>query len=405
MRKKTFVAYSRKNALKDIAGKVTYYAARTAGILKYPEIIHIEGKITLKGDTTVYFGTLTRYNDLYQFTVKTCRDTFEGKIVDEKGRAKLLQGEKITSGKPLRNYPALIDKAFSMTEKYYFDKNLVNLSEWQDFKENVADIKSKIVDDYELNAVIYWYRKKLPLPKYEIQKKRKGKNGQINKNSFDPKEIKPATILINLNNIPQKADDINHFFEDIQDKHCANLIIDMRGRKKVQMSQALFLAGHLANHSALWGIYLTQKGSNNFNPLPNPAEYEKVLADYWQFSGTNAKLYRNTGFYMRTKPDAPSFEGKIYVLTDQKTSGVAEALTIFLKKENIAITVGQKTSGSPMFTEAIPISNDYFVSIQVAQFYDKSGRNYINKGTEPDIEVIDEDILSLIDVINNLSQE
>ena len=136
-KKQTFQAHTRKDALKDIAGTFTYYAARTAGILKYPEIIHIEGKISLQGDTTLYSGTLIQYDDPFQFSAKTRKNKFDGKIVDTKGGAKLLQGEKVSSDKPLRDYASLIDKAFLYTEKYYYDRNLSDLSEWKDFKEKV----------------------------------------------------------------------------------------------------------------------------------------------------------------------------------------------------------------------------------------------------------------------------
>lgn len=42
--KNTFEAFSRKDALKDLAGIFTYTLAKAAGRLKYPEIVFIEWK-------------------------------------------------------------------------------------------------------------------------------------------------------------------------------------------------------------------------------------------------------------------------------------------------------------------------------------------------------------------------
>ena len=47
----TFVAHTRKDALKEMAGTFTYMLAKTAGKLKYPEIVHSEGTITSQSDT------------------------------------------------------------------------------------------------------------------------------------------------------------------------------------------------------------------------------------------------------------------------------------------------------------------------------------------------------------------
>ena len=53
----TFKAFTRKDALKDIAGFFTYNLARAAGKLKYPEIVYIEGKTEMQKDKR-YFGCI-----------------------------------------------------------------------------------------------------------------------------------------------------------------------------------------------------------------------------------------------------------------------------------------------------------------------------------------------------------
>jgi len=393
---KTFEAHTRKDALKDIAGTFTFFAARTAGILKYPEIIHIEGEISEQPDATFYSGTFIHLDDSYQFKAETRQNSFTGKIVDNKNRTRLLHGEKISSDKPLRNYATLINKAFLITEKYYFDRNLIKLSEWQNFKEDVNDMKSDISDDYELAAVIYWYRKKLPFPRYEIEKTEIKENVTKRKKSFVPNEIEKQTILLRVSDIPDRVTDMKQLFNEIQNNQCTNLIIDLRGRKKLQLTSAVLLANHLTVHSVLWGAYLTQKWTNTNGSLPNPVEYETHLKNFARLPNKDKKFYLETGFYLKTEPANTVFKGKTFLLIDQRTSKVAEALAIALKNENIATLVGQKSAGLPMLTDLLPIDQFYHMSIQVAQFHDKEGKSYFTNGITPDLEVSDEDALSYL---------
>ena len=66
--KNTFEAFTRKNALKDIAGSFTYTLAKTAGKLKYPEIVFIEGTTQNKKDSLHLNGTFTYFDKQFPFS-------------------------------------------------------------------------------------------------------------------------------------------------------------------------------------------------------------------------------------------------------------------------------------------------------------------------------------------------
>jgi hypothetical protein len=50
----TFEAYTRRDALKELAGTFTYLLAKTAGKVKFPEIVHSFGRFFVISDTTYY---------------------------------------------------------------------------------------------------------------------------------------------------------------------------------------------------------------------------------------------------------------------------------------------------------------------------------------------------------------
>lgn len=391
----SFEAYTRKDALKDLAGTFTYLAAKAVGKVKFPELVHSFGRFFVISDTTYYTGSFDYLDKSYLLTVKTAKNSFIGKITDNKKKIHPLAGDKLETDKPLKNYPAMIANALSMTEKYYFDPGLSSSAEWQNFKTKVNDLKFRIADDWELAANFYWYGKKLPMP-YKIEKTEKDLSEPQKKKTYFLKEVKPKTGLIELASLPEEPAAMDQLFRDIQKKDYANLVIDARGKNSPQLSAAILFANHLTNRSGFWGFYLTRKWADTNNSVPKQADYERVLKNFNTLQNKTNQLYQEPGFYLKTEPALPTFKGKIYVLIDSQTSKVSEAMSIWLKSEKIATIVGHKSAGLPMLTETLTIEKQYLLSLQTAQFYDKEGKNYFNQGIEPDSQVTGDDALSFL---------
>jgi len=78
--KQTFEAYTRKEALKDIAGSFTYTLAKAAGKLKHPEIVFIEGKTQSIKDSLHLTGTFTYFDKQYPFSAAISGNSFKGRF-------------------------------------------------------------------------------------------------------------------------------------------------------------------------------------------------------------------------------------------------------------------------------------------------------------------------------------
>lgn len=70
--RKIFEAYSRKDALKDLAGVFTYTLAKASGKLKFAEIVFIEGKTQSKNDSLLLVGTFNYFDKQYPFSASIC---------------------------------------------------------------------------------------------------------------------------------------------------------------------------------------------------------------------------------------------------------------------------------------------------------------------------------------------
>ena len=391
----TFEAYTREDALKELAGTFTYMLAKTAGKLKYPEIVHSNGKISIIKDTTFYSGSFYYLDKTYTFTAKTWQSSFVGTIVDNRNRQHPLFGDKVPSNMPLKDYGAIIDQAFSLTEKYYFDRKLQSSSEWKTFKNDVNKVKANIADDYELVATFYWYGKKLPMGSYEIRKNfiREGNPNRMKNAAI--RELNSKTILLDLGNLAEDAKGMAELFTQIQKANYSNLILDARGRRNIPLHSALILCDHLTSQRTLWGSYVTKLATDANDQLPLYSELEKSLKNFRSFSDNNDILNGN-GVYLKTEPAIPGFKGIVYILIDHRTSKVAEAFAIWLKKEKMATIVGEESSGSPMLAHTFDLDKQYQITIQVAQFLDRDGKSYVDVKTVPDIVVNEGDALNFL---------
>ena len=391
----TFVAHTRKDALKEMAGTFTYMLAKTAGKLKYPEIVHSEGTITSQSDTIFYNGNFEYLDKSFPLKAKSWKNNFLGQLTDNKNRSHPLTGVSIASDKPLRDYAALINKAFVLTEQTCWDGNMVQSAEWNSFKSKVNELKSRIADDYEMGAVIFWFSKKITIAPYEIRKISKRESEPKAKRSYSARELKPNVAYLDLSELPFEKADMDELFREIQKKSYSTLILDARGRKNLQLVSAALLSNHLAPKPADWGVYLTRKWLDSSSAVPKPSEYNRNLKNATAIAENNFSLYTEKGFYLKPDPAASLFHGKIYLLVDNRTSRLAEALAIWLKSDKLATLVGQKTSGLPLLYENILLTPQYRISLPTAQFYDKLGKNWMGIGVEPDLPV-QEDPLSYL---------
>ena len=383
----TFETHTRKDALKEMAGSFMYMVAKTAGKVKYPELLHGEGKISYRADTVNYDGKIDYPDKIFSLKAKTWNDNFFGLLTDSKNRTTVLTGKKLSTDKPLRDYPTLINNSFSLIEKFYWDPNLKKSSDWQNFKSDVGDLKVKIADDYELAMMMMWLGKKLTQVPHEIRKlNKKAPDPQQKKNNL-LKIITANKAILFLNNIPDTREEMDQLFKEIQDKHIEKLIIEAEGSRNISINSALLLANHLTPLPANWGCYLTRRWTETEYSIPVPPNWVRLLKNPLEFSGLSNTIFSEKGFYLKTALASPTFKGKVYFLINKWSSNAAEALAIYLKNEKLATLVGQKSAGAPALTNVYELDKQYRILIPFAQFYDKNGKSYQETGVEPDLAV------------------
>ncbi len=391
----TFEAYTRKNALKDIAGTFTYTLAKTAGKLKYPEIVFIEGKVDQKADSMLLTGTFIYFDKQFPFSATIRENQFRGYYTD-RNRSRKLTGVKLPGNKPINDYTSIINSAFAIAEKNLANAAWTKSSEWKEFKEKINELKPNIADDYELAASMEWLGKKLLFSPFVINKNNPNSKQDERKNKAAFRELNASTAIFNVNTLPETKQETDSIADLIAKKGYRNLIIDLRGRNSVTPCAANHFLNLISDKNENAGFYLTRKWFSANTFAPKAPDYNKLLKSFTETCFMPNEFNREPGRYFAFLPLQKGFKGKVYVITDSKTSKVSEALVHILKSGKRATIVGQKTAGSTFLVEQLVINKQFKLELPVAEFYTAEGKAMDKNGIEPDVSVAVEDALKYI---------
>ena len=391
----TFEAYTRKNALKDIAGTFTWTLAKTTGKLKFPEIVHIEGKINQVTDSLRLTGTFTYFDKQFPFSSTIRGNQFRGFYTD-RNRQRKLTGVKLLNNKPIKDYPAVINSAFTVAEKNVVNPEWINSSEWKDFKNKINELKPNIADDYELAASIEWLGKKLPFSPFAINKVNPDTKPAEKKSKPAIRELNSETVIFDVNTFPDNISETDSIAEIVAKKRYTNLILDLRGRNSITGCAANQFLNFVSEKKGTPGIYLTRNWFSGNAVVPQPIDYIRFLKSFAVTCYAPNEFNRERGRYFGITPVQKGFKGKVYIITDNRTSKVSEALVFLLKSEKRATIVGQKTAGMSCLVEQLQVSKGFTLNLPVAEFYNSDGKPANKNGIEPDETVTGEDVLKYV---------
>ena len=391
----TFEAYTRKNALKDIAGTIIWTLAKTTGKLTYPEIVHIEGKMKQVADSLILTGNFTYFDKQFPFTSIIRGNQFQGFYTD-RNRQRKLTGIKLLNNKPIRDYPAIINSAFAIAEKNLANPVWTKSPEWKEFKDKINELKPNIADDYELAASIEWLRKKLPFSTFELNKINPESKPAEKKSKVAIRELNSETVIFDANTFPASLTETDSIAEIFAKKRYANLILDLRGRNSITPCAANQVLNFVSENKGTPGVYLTRKWFSGNTFAPQTKDYNRFLKSFAVACFAPNEFYRESGRFFDISPIQNGFKGKVFIITDSKTSKVSEILVYLLKSEKRATITGQKTAGISSFVEQFPLSKEFHLRLPVAEFYNSLGKSTDKNGIEPDLTVTREDALKYI---------
>lgn len=395
-KKNEFEAYTRKNALKDIAGRFNYVLALTAGKIQYPEVIFIEGKTSREADSLILTGTFYYIEKRFPFRASIHGNHISGRFIDYKNKFNRIAGIRIPSDKPINDYPAVINSAISISERYLANPEWLKSDDWLDFQSSMNELKSVISDDYEIGAAWYWLGKNLPFPPYELNRENPYRKTAVGSRKIAIREPKPKTAYIDAGLLPLTINEMDTLAMIIENKGCSNLIIDLRGKNKIQPESVELITSFLTSKPFIGGIYPTRKFFQTNKVLPGQRDYPKYFRSFAEERYNLNEYYKEPGRYFNFSTAKTQFRGKVYLLTDSRTAGVSSSFAYIMKKHNLATIIGQRASVSAGISERIMINIYFSLTMVVSEFYTPDGRKITEADIEPNIILHDEDALKYV---------
>ena len=394
-----FHAYTEKDMDRKILGGMKATLGRIAGSnFKDGSLIRIsKGQLihqdTLHGILVTPFGNYFLNASLdhnrISGTLSNGNHLVVGTVAGLKGQPKM----------PLHDYRMIVDSALKTAESKLYDPALLKGDAWLDVRKEIRRISTLTGDDAALVMAFFYYARKLPFSHFALYVPASADTSSsvIADADLLLSSKSPNTAYLKINSFGGRAIEMEKVFNEIVDKEYSNLIVDLRGNPGGSIEAGMAFAQHLLKDTLYAGILLTQQYFRTHASPPMPKDYPEFLS----FSESNYHLLLKgiaeyPGICLKGIPKAPSFKGRVYILTDKRTASTCEPIVYALKQHQLATVVGQKTAGAMLNGESFPAGDGYMITVPTATYYTSDGFKIDRQGVAPDIILKDEDALDYV---------
>ena len=335
---------------------------------------------------------------------KTITADIVGKKSD-KVYGKIILDEVTRIEKP-KNYVYLWNEIKSLSEKYIYNKKVLESKAWINFVDYMDNFSPKAEDDGEFLTAFYYKSNDLPFSHYSLSGNRDnagdfsiaGTSTGTPTNLLKPtlKSIDDNTFLLDIPAFNFRVSDIDSIMNAITNSTAKNLIIDLRQNPGGDLEGAMRICQYISDKKIYGGVVLAQSYWTKHQSVPSIAEYEnfKVMntANYEWFR----KEIKNgvEGLSIVATPLEKTFKGKVYILTSEITASTSEPFVYSLQKEKIATVIGSKTAGAVVSMDIFNLQN-FSVSIPILDYYTFDGKRLDKIGVEPDISCDPKEALNI----------
>jgi hypothetical protein len=285
-------------------------------------------------------------------------------------------------------------------ENYICNPSWIETEAWKNFKATIQSEEMMQLPLKEFVRTFNMEKKKLPFTHIYLVPtvKENTETTAEKKDHFELNRINEQTALLTIRSFVADAPGMIQLVQQIQSGDYSNLIIDLRGNTGGTLDAAVVLGRFLTNQAIDAGVYLSRKWFLENGDYPTQEEIQAMpfLQDM-SFDGFGKMLDENGAFRMVLPPHSnPTFQGKVYVLTDGITGSTCEPLVDRLKKSGIATIVGERTGGGMLSARYFKISDDLKMFLPVADYITADGTRIDKVGVEPDVKVPAEKALDYV---------
>lgn len=399
----TFIAFSRKNADRDILGRwYSFWGRLFTSSMNEGCLLRIEQGVHREINDTLHLAGIG-VTPMGKFNVQgyVFADTLVATISSKsRGALGAVNGYRGTVDESLENYAQLFDEIEQKTQDNIYNRTVLTTRKWNTFAKKMQNSTPKFQDDLEMVFAFFYRASKLPFSHYALMKP--ATNGDTSSRPSKPRlpsivaQQNKGVALLRIPTFGGSAHAIDSVFDIIIGEKYETLIVDLRNNTGGSVEAGMAFARNVIERETYGGIFLTQKWFNENSSPPAPQDY----VNFPHFSEANYDLiiegiHNAEGICLKIKPREKVFTGRMYVLINNRTASTCEPIVYELKKSSRATIVGETTSGSMLNGEPFLVGDGFTLFIPTADYYASDGFRIDQNGVTPDVKAKCEEALEI----------
>ncbi len=195
-----------------------------------------------------------------------------------------------------------------------------------------------------------------------------------------------AILTVNTMMGLDTIEEIDAAYDVIAERGADALIVDLR-----QNGGGAFavrpLTAHLLAQPFDAGGFVSQRWNRDHDRAPKLEELRAVEPwEGWSIRAFWADVQNDPVVRLTIKPEAPHYDGPVFVLTSKQTASAAELAADILKGSGRATIVGETTAGEMLSQKIFDLPGGFHLSLPIADYYSATNGRIEGAGVTPDIE-------------------
>ena len=301
----------------------------------------------------------------------------------------LIVSSSMMSQKQFKKNRKTVQKIQSLTQENIYNAKLLETQEYQEFISYITSQEVLSLDTFEFAKAFNRKANTLSFSHYYLGTKNKKKNSKKKKVvPFELEELSQETVMLHLRKFVADGAAMTKIVQEISQKGYKNLIIDLRNNSGGTLDAAVILGRFLTNQTIDAGAYVTRKWYDEMGETPSLEEIQKFKF----LGGFTYKDFQDIQEELAFRMVLPghsnaTFQGEVFVLTNNQTASACEPFVHVLKTHNAAQIIGETTAGQMLSANWFKVNKDISIFIPVNDYLTAEGTRLDQIGVKPHIEI------------------
>lgn len=405
-----FTGRSREGALAEaIGGLNTFMGERMMGrVLSGGAGFHVfDGTAEATGEGWTLRGTTASpiTGEMALVAKFAGGNAWEGDLLGREGqRMGRLQATRLPNPTAaLRDYPTVWRAMSATLRQYLHDPALLERGPLADLLKDAEATAPKLKDDVDVQLRVVNLQRELQILPIQLAPPPPPTSPGLTRparNDFSitrPREgvavLRAASLGLGVEAAALRAT----WAELMSQSPTRGLVLDFRGTRGADTAGLALLEGLLTEPQRL-GAYF-RPGWSAANRGARPSAVHAVRAPVFPYADVNALRLRALGrdeqgppalaIGLQVAPIADTalrYSGPLWILTSERTLGLAEMMAHHLRQKRQAKIVGEETRGVLVLAERLPIAGGWRLTLPIADYVAADGARLQGEGVKPDLK-------------------